>query len=116
MSWNILITSADSKEKARTIAQHLLKNRLAGCVTVIPRVESTYWWKGKLERAREWLLLIKGRSSHFSKASREIKKIHSYECPEIISIPIQRGSADYLAWLDASLGSKKLKVKSQKYK
>ena len=66
-------------------------------------IESIYHWKGKMETSREWLLLIKTREDLFKKIKSSIKKLHSYETPEIIAVPIIKGSKEYLNWLDDEL-------------
>jgi len=63
-------------------------------------ITSTYRWKGKLETTEEWLCLIKTRESLYQKLEKIIKSLHSYETPEIIAIPIIKGSKEYLSWLD----------------
>jgi len=92
-----VITTIDSEDKANEIAQHLLKKRVASCVQIFP-VNSSYWWKGKIEKAKEWVCLIKGKN--FDKIEKAIKEVHSYEIPEIIEVPILRGNADYFKWID----------------
>jgi len=64
-------------------------------------IRSTYWWKGKVEEAEEWLLMMKTRRGLFSSLEKEIKALHPYEVPEIIALPIVAGSAPYLEWIQA---------------
>lgn len=68
----------------------------------MPGVKSRYRWKGKLESAPETMMLLKARGADFKKIEREIKRLHSYEVPEIISLPIVSGSKEYLDWIEAS--------------
>ena len=98
-----VITTIDSEEGARKIAQALVEKRLAGCVQIIGPIESVYWWKKKIETAEEWLCLIKTRSHLFKKIEKTIRKIHPYETPEILATPITQASQDYLNWLDSEL-------------
>lgn len=94
-----LVTCGTARE-ARRIARALVEARLAACVNLLEaRVRSTYRWKGRVESAREVLLLIKTSRKRFAALRREVRRLHSYEVPEIIALPIVAGSADYLAWL-----------------
>ncbi|PYT50512.1 MAG: hypothetical protein DMG43_14855, partial [Acidobacteria bacterium] len=78
--------------------------RLAACVNIIlSPVESFYTWKGNLEKAREYLLVIKTTETRLAKLEKEVKQLHSYEVPEFIALPILGGSKDYLAWLRESV-------------
>lgn len=97
----VVFVTAPAGAASRQVADHLLKKRLAACVNTVPAVASRYWWKGKIESARESLLIIKTRSSLFPKLIREVRRVHPYSVPEIIALPILKGSAAYLAWLSA---------------
>ncbi len=96
-------TTTESKEQAQTIAQNLVSAKLAACVQILGPITSTYRWKGKVETAEEWLCLIKTREGLYEELEKEIISLHSYETPEIIAVPISKGSADYLSWLDAEI-------------
>ena len=93
-------TTTETKEESQKIARSLIEQKLAACVQITGPIESTYRWKGKVETASEWLCLIKTRSSLFKKVETAIKKLHSYETPEIIAVPIVKGSKEYLNWMD----------------
>ena len=95
----IVLTTAGSEDEARKIARHLVENRQAACVNVIPRIESIYRWQGKVESAAEWLLLIKTTSKKFPAVRDAIAELHSYEVPECVMLPVEDGSAAYLQWL-----------------
>lgn len=99
----IVLTSTGSQEEARKIAQALIKGKLAACVNIIPGVESTYWWKGKIETAPEWTLLIKTTRANVSAVRDAIRELHSYELPECIAISIDDGSPEYLNWIAESV-------------
>ena len=114
MNWSVVLTTAANRREAGRITRRLLDLRLAGCVNVIPRVRSSYWWKGKIENSREWLLLIKSRSSLVKKIEAEIRRVSSYECPEVIALPIRQGSRAYLAWLGESLRPPRRRRKSSR--
>jgi periplasmic divalent cation tolerance protein len=96
-------TTTETKEQAQKIARYLVEQKLAACVQISGPSESTYHWKGKVENAQEWLCLIKIREDYFGKVEATIKKMHSYETPEIIAVPILKGSKEYLNWLDDEL-------------
>ena len=95
-----VITTTETKEQAQTIAQHLVEAKLAACVQITGPIASTYHWKGKVETASEWHCLIKTREELYGKVETAIKKLHSYETPEIFAVPIIKGSSEYLSWLD----------------
>jgi len=96
----IVLITAGSEEEAHRIAESLVKGKKAACVNIVPGVDSLFWWEGKLDSARESLLLVKTKASLFSEIISLVKEIHSYEVPEIIALPIIGGSEDYLKWLD----------------
>ena len=96
----VIFVTCSSEADAHKIADKLLISRKAACVNIVPRVESSYWWKGKLESVRESLLIIKTRTSLLSEVVDMVKTAHSYEVPEIIALPIIGGNHDYLKWID----------------
>ena len=98
----ILITTS-SAEEAHRIADQLLNQRKAACVNIIPRVDSLFWWQGKLDSARESLMVIKTKTSKLKEITELVKKVHSYEVPEVIALPIIGGNEDYLRWIDTTL-------------
>ena len=98
----VFITTSNKKE-ARNIARELIKNKLAACVNIIDKIESIFWWQGKLDSAREVLLVVKTKKSEFNKVSKAVKAIHSYQVPEIIALPIAAGNKPYLDWINESL-------------
>ncbi|MBI5000803.1 MAG: divalent-cation tolerance protein CutA [Euryarchaeota archaeon] len=103
----LLITTTSSRREADLIADGLVGGGLAACVNVV-QVDSTYKWKGQVERAGEFMLFCKTRADLTDRAAEKIRGIHSYEVPEIIVIPIQKGSAPYLEWLGETLAKTKL--------
>ena len=98
----VLITVKDSEE-AQKIANSLLKRRQAACVNIIPEINSHFWWKDKLDSAKESLLIVKTKESLLPELIKSVKKIHSYSIPEIIALPIVGGSQDYLDWIDSEV-------------
>ena len=93
-------TTTETKKQAQKIAQYLVEQKLAACVQITGPIESTYRWKNKVETANEYLCLIKTRTTLFKKVEAAIKRLHPYETPEIIAVPIIKGSKEYLSWLD----------------
>ena len=98
-----ITTTTETKEQAQNIAEHLIETKLAACVQITGPITSIYRWKGKMENSQEWLCLIKTRESLFKKVEAAIKSQHSYETPEIVAVPIVKGSKEYLIWLDDEL-------------
>ena len=99
----IVLSTASSEEEARKIAHHLIEQRLAACVNIVPKIESIYRWEGRVESSREWLLLIKTTAANFSNVRDAIGELHSYDLPECIALGIEDGSADYLQWMGDSV-------------
>jgi len=99
----LVLSTCDSEEQATQIAHRLVEQRVAACVNIVSNVRSVYRWKEKIEDAAEFLLVIKSRRDFFAALRAEIEKIHSYEVPEIIAIPIVDGSEAYLRWFDREL-------------
>jgi periplasmic divalent cation tolerance protein len=93
-------TTTETKEQAQKIAQYLVEQKIAACVQIIGPITSIYRWKGKVENTQEWLCLIKTQDDLYNKVEAAIKSQHSYETPEIIALPIVKGSKEYLNWLD----------------
>lgn len=99
----VLVTCANHIQ-AKLIARSVVEKRLAACVNIlrIP-IESHYRWKGKVEKARELLLLVKTTAGKLRALEREVKRLHSYDIPEYIALPIVAGSESYLAWLEENV-------------
>ena len=94
--------TAASFEEATRIAETLVDSRLAACVQVLSEMQSIYLWKGKVESAREVLMIAKTTSANFEGLQSRVRALHSYEIPEIIALPIVAASEDYLEWLTSS--------------
>jgi periplasmic divalent cation tolerance protein len=98
----VLVTCANHMQ-AKLIARSVVEKRLAACVNILRSpIESHYRWQGKVEKARELLLLIKTTTRRLGGLEREVKRLHSYDVPEFIAVPIVAGSTSYLDWLDES--------------
>ena len=96
--------TAGSREEAARIGDALVRERLAACANVVGPVASMYWWKGKVERDREVLLILKTRKDLVKRLASRVRELHSYKVPEVIAIPIVGGNPAYLEWIDRSVG------------
>lgn len=96
----LVLTTVPEEKAGREIGRILVEERLAACVTVSAAAQSTYRWEGKISDEPEYVLFIKTKTALFEKLEARIKKLHPYKVPEIIALPIEKGSADYLGWLD----------------
>jgi len=99
MGYVIISTTIDTAEKARKLSGLIVESRLAACVQSMS-IQSIYRWKGKVEKAKEYLLLSKTRASLATRLSAFIRENHSYEVPEIVVTRIAGGLKDYLSWID----------------
>jgi periplasmic divalent cation tolerance protein len=99
-----VVTTAGTRDDAQRIARALVEERLAACVQIVGPVGSTYRWKGQIETGEEWQCWAKTRQSLYERVEQAIRRLHPYEVPEILALPILAGSAGYLAWLDEEVG------------
>ncbi|MCL5742517.1 MAG: divalent-cation tolerance protein CutA [Acidobacteria bacterium] len=99
----VVLSTCGSAEEAEKIARGLVESRLAACVNVVPGLRSVYRWQGAVESASECLLLIKSSRGLLESLRAELEKLHSYEVPEILALPVVAGSANYLNWLEGEL-------------
>jgi periplasmic divalent cation tolerance protein len=97
----VLITAKDHAE-AQKIADKLISEKLAACVNIMDGVKSLFWWEGKVDTAKEVLLIVKTQKKLFTKLQKCVKTHHSYTVPEIIALPIIEGNPDYLKWIKDS--------------
>ena len=100
--YRVVLVTCASVVEARRIGRSAVEKKLAACANIVAGVESIYRWKGKVERAREVLVVMKTTSNRLSQLEREVKRVHSYDVPEFIVLPVVVGSQDYLAWIGAS--------------
>ncbi len=101
----IFITTATEKQ-AKRIANTLLTQKKVACVSILPRVHSLFWWKSKIDSAGEVLLMVKTESRLLEATVKLVRKLHSYDVPEIIALPIIGGNEEYLEWISESLKKK----------
>ena len=99
----VVFVTAGTEEEAGNVAELLLDQRKAACVNIVPKVDSLFWWQGKLDSAQESLLIIKTVASLLPEIVELVKGVHSYEVPEIIAMPIIGGNEDYLKWIDSEV-------------
>ncbi len=98
-----VVTTTERKEDAERIARALVESRLAACVQVLGPITSTYRWKGAVETAEEWQCAAKSRGGLYANIEETIRRLHPYEEPEILAVPITHGSEGYLAWIDGQV-------------
>jgi len=96
----LVLTTVPDQKKGLEIARTLVEERLAACVTISPACQSVYWWEDRMAEDAEYVLHIKTNAALYAKLEKRIKRIHPYQIPEIIALPIQKGSAEYLGWID----------------
>lgn len=100
----VVLVTCGSRAEAQRIAREIVLRRLAACANLLEMpVQSVYRWKGKVEKAREFLLLIKTSAARLPALRAEVERLHSYDVPEFIALPIMAGSLKYLRWLAESL-------------
>ncbi len=101
----VVITTAETLADGERLARLLVEAELAACVQVLPQITSVYRWRGKVEQTGETLLLIKTTRAVYPELEAAIKQNHSYQTPEIIALPVEAGSVEYLNWLEVSVKS-----------
>lgn len=99
----VVITTTETVEAGERLAALLVEEELAACAQVIGPMTSVYRWEGRIERASEALILVKTTRSLYASLEAAIKRHHSYQTPEIIALPVESGSTDYLSWLHAQV-------------
>jgi len=103
MDFQIILCTCPQQEFAQNLAEKLVAEKLAACVNIIPQILSIYRWQGVIEKAPEFLLLIKTTASHYVAIEALIQQLHPYNTPEIISLPVVQGSSAYLTYLQQNL-------------
>ncbi len=98
----VLVTAPDLKT-ARNLARAALESRLVACANLVPKIESHYWWQGKLERGTEVLLVLKTATTRLAALEKLILARHPYDTPEFLVLPISQGSRRYLDWVARSV-------------
>jgi periplasmic divalent cation tolerance protein len=109
MAIYLVLSTAGSEKEGKKIAHHLVKEGLAACVNVIPRISSFFFWEGKLCEEREVLILAKAEKAKMNKINKKIKDLHSYSVPEILFLKVAGGDREYLRWIGKMAGKKNKK-------
>lgn len=99
----VVVTTVGTEEQAHLICRELIARRQAACVNALPGVRSTYRWKGKICTDGEMMLVAKTLESEFDAVAATIRELHTYEVPEILSFPVDRGDAAFLRWIADSI-------------
>jgi len=100
----VVLVTCPTRPKALALAEAVVRKRLAACATLLSGAESRFWWEGKIDRARETLLILKTTAGRFEQLRRAILRLHSYDVPEIIALPISVAHPPYLQWVRSSCG------------
>jgi periplasmic divalent cation tolerance protein len=100
-----VITTTENNDNAREIARALVQQRLAACVQVSGPIESTYWWKGKVEQSQEWVCTVKTLRDLFGQVEQAIRQAHPYDVPQIIALPVVEASSAYVQWASQEVKS-----------
>ena len=101
----VILSTAGSADEASRIAEKLVSDRLVACVNIVPGIQSVYWWKDRVQKDQEVLMVMKTEKSKYQDVETAIKSLHSYEVPEIISLPLENGFEGYLKWIENTLKS-----------
>ena len=101
----VVYITVPSREVGQEIANVLVEGKLAACVNIVPGISSIYHWQGDIEQDDELLLIAKTRGVFFDRLASTVKRIHPYDVPEVIALPIIAGSNEYLAWIDVETAS-----------
>ena len=100
----VVMTSVGTEQQAVEISEELIARRLATCINIVPCLRSIYRWKGKICEDTEYLLLIKTPQSYFDRVSAAIREFHSYELPEILSLPVVKAEENFHRWILEMVG------------
>lgn len=96
----LVLTTVPDEKTGQTIAMQILKEKLVACVTISGASLSFYWWKEQISKEAEHILFMKTRAALFPELEKKLEEIHPYDVPEIIALPVQKGSANYLNWIE----------------
>jgi periplasmic divalent cation tolerance protein len=103
MDYIIVLVTTPTLKEATHIATSLVEKRIAACTNIVSNIQSVFRWKGRIEKEKEHLLIIKSRKMLLEKLVKTVKSMHSYEVPEIVAIQIIDGNKDFLNWLKSSV-------------
>ncbi len=103
MGYVVVFVTCPDRETTQRIAEELIERKLAACVNITTEINSVYFWQGNIEKDTEYLMIIKTSEELFEELETFIKNNHPYTVPEIIGIPIVKGSKEYLDWIDQTV-------------
>jgi periplasmic divalent cation tolerance protein len=95
----LVYVTAPSLDEAESLARLAVEGRLAACANILPGMRSLYWWRGKLERGDEVVLLLKTTAELAPRLTETLTRAHSYECPCVVTLPLSGGNPDFLDWI-----------------
>lgn len=104
----MVFVTTDGAKTSKKVTAAVLKSRLAACVNRVPGLVSQYWWKGKLEKSKEELLIMKTKKTFVPALIKAVKKVHPYTVPEVIAVDVAMGNEDYLKWITGETRSSEL--------
>ena len=99
----VVLVTCPTRAVAKRIATQVVQRRFAACVNILPGIESQFWWKGRVDRCREVLLIIKTTAAGIPRLTQAIISLHPYDVPEVIALPVVAGHTPYLKWVRATL-------------
>lgn len=102
MNYMVVFITCPNIKEAKHISSILVNKKLAACVNIISKIHSIFYWQGKIDKAKEVLLIVKSQKRLFSQIANVVKKYHSYDTPEIIALPLVLGNKKYLHWIKNS--------------
>lgn len=102
MEFVVVFMTVSGMEEAEKIARKIVEEKLAGCVNILNEIRSVYSWKGEIVDDQEVMIMAKTRGDLFDSLETRVRELHSYDVPEIIAVPVLRGSEGYLDWLNAA--------------
>lgn len=100
MEFIVIYCTVPNRKEGKEIAKRLIEYKLVACVNIIDKIESVFSWDGELCEEKEALMIIKTRKDHFTKINHAIQKLHSYNVPEVIAMPIVQADETYLKWIE----------------
>lgn len=104
--FKVILVTAPNLKTARALAKAALQARLIACANLVPKIESHYWWRGKIESSNEVLMILKTTATRLAALEKLVLARHPYDTPEFIVLPLSRGNTRYLDWLARSCGDK----------
>ena len=101
----VVFVTCPNLRRANVLAKGVIAARLAACVNIVPGISSVFWWKGRVDQANEVLLLMKTTRRLLPSLTRLVLRLHPYDLPEVIALPIAAGHPPYLAWISDSVAA-----------